>query len=217
MVKNIIFIGSNSSFVQDLLKLDKTQETYSKVYLISHRKYLGKKKDYVILDNIDPINIISILDPILTNTENILFDILVSNTPPKDCDFQNGTTKEWGLTSLKLLNYLNYSQKLNKSIFLGSSLALVPFIRKGIYKSIKKIEFLLFYELEFYQSSKLGFCLLPPLTPGVNGLGKLFSQSRNVWSKKILNEFNSNNGLIIPNGLIGIIIKFILLTKFQKL
>ena len=218
MSRVIIFIGSNSSLVQTIIKKKKNIYRYSKIYLLCHRKYKGKKENYIIIENISPIDIINCLkEIILSNSEKNLIDILVTNTPPQTSDFDDEKTKEWGLASLKLFNYFGFSKKINKAIFIGSSLSFVPFLRSGIYKSIKKIEFLIYYELYYNSTLNLSFCLLPPLSPGINGFGKYFSQSKIYWAQKIMNEFNTETKFILPNGLVGLILKLIFFIKMIKI
>ena len=171
-----------------------------------------------IIQNINPVDIIEHVKKILNlSSTDFMFDVLISNTPPKTSDYTKESIKEWGLVSLKLINFLSFNKVINKTILLGSCLSFVPFLRSGIYKAIKKIEFNFFYELHYYKSSKLAFCILPPLSPGVDGIGVYFAQSQEYWGKKIMNAFNFQTSIIIPNGLIGLILKLIFIMKFKKI
>ncbi len=213
--KNIIIIGSNSKFTKSFLNIKDIEKKYSKFFLISHRKYNGKISNFNIIQNVNPLYIIEIVENILNSTDNHeKFDVLVTNTPPKDANYSSDLVFEWALTSFKIMNLLSYSSKINLAIFLGSCLSFIPLFRNGIYKSIKKNEFVFYNELGFDMSKNISFCILPPLDPGTKGIGKLFSEPMSFWSKKILEEFNSCNKLILPTGILGLIIKIIIFLKF---
>ena len=220
MKKNIILIGSNSNFVKNVLNEPEFLTNYNKIYLLSHRSYNGKNNKYNIVENINPFYLVNILKEIFdTYSTKIKWDILVSNTPPQMSNFNDMIIKEWSFTTLKIMNYLSFSSNVNKVIFLGSCLSFVPLFNNCFYKSLKKIEFQMFHNLNFYNNNnnKICYCILPPLKPGVVGLGKFFSQDIKFWSKKIMNEFDETNKLILPSGLIGVILKTILITKLVKL
>ena len=218
MKKNLILIGSNSNFVQNILREPSYLTKYSKIYLISHRSYKGQDRTCEIFENINPFNLVDILKQIIdTCSATKKWDILVSNTPPQTSNFDDIVIREWSLTTLKIMNYLSASNCVNKVIFLGSCLSFVPLFNNCFYKSLKKIEFNMFYDLKYYNYSRVGFCVLPPLRPGVVGMGKLFSQDIKFWSKKVMNEFDKSNKLILPSGVIGIVLKVILMTKLVKI
>lgn len=215
--KKLILVGGNSSVVQTILSKKENYQNYSNVYLLCHRKYNGVKIKSELIENIDPLFIIKLFNDILSlETKEKIFDVLISNTPTKNLNLKNNTTLEWSLSSIKLMNYLFSSERVNRVIFLGSVISFVPFYKNGLYKSIKKIEFYCFYELGYFKSNKMAFCILPPLRPGVNGLGMLFSQSKEKWAQRIIKEFYTNKSIIMPSKLIGIILKIILLTKNIK-
>lgn len=215
MNKNIIIIGSNSKFAQKFLENNDLKKKYSKIFLISHRKYSGKTSNYNIIDNINPLHIIDIIEDILKSIKNnITFDVLITNTPPKEADYTSNLVTEWGIASFKIMHFLSYSPKINLAIFLGSCLSFIPIFRNGMYKLIKKNEFTFYSDLGFKMSKKISFCILPPLYPGTNGIGRLLSQSMSYWTKRILKEFSSDAKLILPKGFIGIIVKIILIFKF---
>tara|TARA_B100001057_G_scaffold283102_1_gene283489 strand:- start:15602 stop:16261 length:660 start_codon:yes stop_codon:yes gene_type:complete len=214
--KKMILIGGNSSLVQDLILNKSIDIKYSDIIIISHRKYKGEKRDFSIIDNIDPLYMIEEFIKIFESSNDIVFDILVSNTPTQKIRL-NSSTLEWAISSLKLMNFFSNSDKVNKAIFLGSVISFVPFYRDGVYKSIKKVEFELFNKIINNDIKKISFCILPPLSPGISGIGKLFSQSRSTWSRTILDGFDTNNRIIMPSSLIGIILRMIFFVKKIKI
>tara|TARA_B100000575_G_scaffold46581_1_gene33720 strand:+ start:5767 stop:6426 length:660 start_codon:yes stop_codon:yes gene_type:complete len=214
--KKIILLGGNSSLVQNLLLSEAIDQKYSEIIIISHRDYIGLSRKFSIIDNLEPICIIEEFKKIFESSDDIVFDILVSNTPTKKIRL-NSSTIEWAISSLKLMNYFSKSDKVNKAIFLGSIISFVPLYRKGFYKSIKKIEFELFNNIINNDLKKVSFCILPPLSPGVKGIGKLFSQPINVWSKIIFEGFDTNTRIIMPSSLIGIILRIIFFIKNIKI
>lgn len=218
MNKNIIFIGSNSNFVQDILKNKYLLKKYSKIYLLSHRKYNYNRINKIIIENVNPFEIISVLKQIIQKSEKtVLWDILISNTPPQSLNFDDHIIREWSITSIKIMNFLSHLSNINRAIFLGSSLSFVPFLKNSKYKTIKKIEFEMFYYMGFYEEKKIGFCILPPISPGVQGIGRFFSQEQTFWTNKIIKEFDRSNKIIMPSGIIGIILKLLLIIKLVKI
>lgn len=214
--KKMIIVGGNSSLVQELLLNNSIDNKYKEIILISHREYRGRSRNFSIIDNLNPLLIVEELIKIFESSNDIVFDILVSTTPTKKVKLDSSTI-EWAICSLKLMNFFTKSNKVNKAIFLGSVISFVPLYRDGIYKSIKKVEFELFDSIISNDLNKVSFCILPPLSPGIKGIGKLFSQSKSVWSKIILEEFDSSNRIIMPSSLIGIILRIIFFTKKIKI
>ena len=76
---------------------------------------------------------------------------------------------------------------------------------------VKKLEFYCYNTLRLNKSEKICFFILPPIGEKIIGIGKFFAQSRLVWSRKIMNELRTNNNLIVPDGISGILIRILLL------
>ena len=132
MNKNIIFIGSNSNFVQNIIQNKYLLKNYNEIFLLSHRHYRGIETDYIVLDNLNTFEIFETIKKIVRKTKmGIFWDILISNTPPQCSNFNNHVIREWSITSIKLINFLSYSSNINRVILLGSSLSFVPFLRNS--------------------------------------------------------------------------------------
>ncbi len=218
LYKKLILLGGNSSLVENILKYGSIRKDYSETILLCHRNFKGIKNDSTIIENINPINVLEIFTNIFDLNPENKYDILVSNTPTKNLDIKNNLMLEWSLSSLKLMNFFGSSNNVNKAIFLGSVISFIPFYKNGAYKSIKKIEFILYSELIHKNNKKVIFCILPPLSPGIRGLGKLFAEPKSYWAKKLLSEFNTKeNKIIMSSKLIGIILKIILALRKIKL
>ncbi len=210
--KKIILIGGNSTIVQEILKNNEYLESYSEIFIICHRRYIGIKKNYKILESIDPSLAVKIIEDIFyTDSIELSFDIIFANTPPQNANYKDFNVVEWGITSIKIMHMLSLKKEVNRVIILGSSLSLIPFLHSDMYKSIKKLEFYCYNTLRLNKSEKICFFILPPIGEKIIGIGKFFAQSRLVWSRKIMNELRTNNNLIVPDGISGILIRILLL------
>ncbi len=209
--KCIVFVGANSRIVQTILSTQQIAK-YRAVYLISHRPYHGIDRGcYNVIDGVAPLHIISVIEKIFNNeSSGTKFDLLLGNTPPQNADYLNPTTMEWALVSIKIMNFLASSPKVNKTIFLGSCLALIPLFRSSTYKSIKYLEYATYRLLYRHNKNNIKFCLLPPLTPGVSGLGKYFAEPTSRWAYKLISHFESQPTLILPDGVVGGILRLLI-------
>ena len=212
--KQIILIGGNSAIIQDILEDSKFFENYDEVFILCHRSYSGINKNYKVIENINPSLISKTIEGIIRSKSiRSKCDIICASTPTKNSYYKDFKEIEWGIVSIKIMCLLSSSKEVRRIIILGSSLALVPLLRSGIYKSIKILELYCYDSLSLNRSDKVCLFILPPIGKNITGIGKFFSQSRLVWVKKIQSEIKTNNKLIVPFGINGILVKILLFFK----
>jgi hypothetical protein len=208
----LIIIGGNSRLVSSLLELN-LEKKYKKIIIISHRKFQGNTK-HTIVDELDPKE----LDKTITKicSSNLFnYNIIISNTPPIESDFTNETTREWSMTTLKIINMISFKENINKVIFVGSCLPLLPIYHNSIYKRLKDIEMRCYFELDYHKFKKNSYIILPPLKSKNYFAKTFFLDTYQKWSLIILKELKSKNSIVYPSGLIGIITKTLFLIRFK--
>ena len=91
------------------------------------------------VENIQPFSIATVVnDFLLQQKEKESVDLIVASTPTHKHAYKDNVALEWGFAAVRLLNLVVSSEYVRRAIVLGSTLALVPFVRSGTYKSIKK-------------------------------------------------------------------------------
>ena len=212
MNKSLIIIGGNSRLAQDYIIHGKAKKKYEHIYLFSHRKYEG----------IEHLKITSFYGDnaaIMTEISNILemnsnqFDVLLCNSPPTTVSYNDlGVISSALLSLLFLCNVLQLSN-IRKVLIMGSIVSLIPIIRKSYYKTLKIAELRLFVLIS--KHGNISYCILPPLSPGTNGITNMFSQPRSFWSSRLDSMFSNDKKLYYPDGFIGFIYRS--LFKFNLL
>ncbi len=214
--KKIILIGGNSAIVQSIIKSKLILNQYDEVIIICHTKYRGGVDNLTIMDNINPISASSlVLEYINQASRDLHFDLIISNTPTNETAYCDDKTLEWGLLSARLLPALSRNSHVNRALFLGSSLALIPFYHGSLYKRLKQMEFSIYQKFCIPGNGKIAYFLLPPIagSNGLVGLGRIFAQPREIWINNILSALTSNRELIVPKGLVGVVCRIFLLWR----
>ncbi len=214
--KTIFLIGANSNFIQDLIKENDLTASYDKIIYVSHRpyKYKLRNKKECLLNFISRDEFYKKLSATISN-ENIV-DILFSNTPTS-LNNMNDETYDWSIFPIEFMENINNYKNINRCIYLGSTLSLVPVIRNSTYKRIKKYEFEKYVKLREKLESKVCYFLLPPIDTNINGIGYLFKEEKSYWIHEVIKSFDTRTKTIIPEGLNGILVKILLLFKRIKL
>ena len=156
----LIIIGGNSKLISKFLN-DDLFHVYKKIIVISHRAYKGEK-NYEIIDNINPKFINKALVKIISD-KNFSFDLIISNTPTGNADFQDENTLEWSLLASKIMDNNDINRLFRKIIFTGSCLPLLPLYHDSYYKNIKNNEMIKFMRLCLNYDKKFTYIILPPL------------------------------------------------------
>lgn len=204
MKKNIlVLIGGNSGLVQEILQMPLSN--YDEVIVICHRKYFGKNRGRII-EHVNPFLFDETIIKVFHNP-NIMFDVIVSCTPPVTSDYSDPLVREWGFTGLKLMNSLHHYENVNRFIYTGSCLSLIPYYHSSFYKRIKNLELQMFKSLTFCKKNKGLFAFLPPLDNQKGLLSKIFSEGKQEWSIKLVNELQKENRFLFPSGIKGVLMK----------
>lgn len=199
-IKNLIIIGGNSQLIKEFINMDFIF-SYEKVFLISHRNN-KLKTNFQIIDSVDPKNTLKVIEGLITeNNEN--FHIIISNTPPQSSDFSNEKTMEWALCSIKIMNTLTHDKRINKVIYAGSCLSLLPLYHSSTYKSIKILELKSFIDLKFSNFKKNSFVILPPMGKGKEKKFNLLEDSYCNGAKLIIKAITKDKQIIFPFGVVG--------------
>ena len=210
----LIIVGGNSQLISNFLKLD-LEIFYKEVFIISHRK-LRSKSHHNIIENLNPNKILQTIIRICS--DNLFsYDIIFSNTPPLDSDFNNEKTREWSMTILKMINTISFNKNINKAIYVGSCLPLLPLYHDSIYKRIKDLEMRCYFDLNYQDFSKNSYFILPPLKSQNKVITNLISENYQKWSLEIYKELKLKNSIVFPSGLIGLITKILFIIRFKKL
>ena len=134
-------------------------------------------------------------DLITENNEN--FHVIISNTPPQSSDFSNEKTMEWALCSIKIMNTLTHDKRINKVIYAGSCLSLLPLYHSSTYKSIKILELKSFIDLKFSNFKKNSFVILPPMGKGKEKKFNLLEDSYCNGAKLIIKAITKDKQIIL--------------------
>ena len=210
--KIIFLIGANSNFIQEFINEYDLSTLYDKIVYVSHRPYnysLSNKKESFInfLSREDIYNELSSL----TYTNNSI-DILFSNTPTNLIEM-NDKTLEWAQYPKVFMKDIINLKNINRCIYLGSTLALVPIIKDSLYKRIKRSEFKEYIKLRGSFRNKVCYFLLPPIDDNLTGIGYLFKEKKIYWINEVMKSLNTKDKIIIPRGMNGILTRILLLFK----
>ena len=212
--KGLIIIGGNSKLISEFLII-KQNNKYKKVIIISHRKYEGQT-NYEILEFLEPELLINTIKEIMSD-KDLEYDIIVSNTPPQNADFQNKKTLEWSNASLKLMNMISVNQFIGKIIFTGSCLPLLPFYHESFYKRLKETEMSTFVNLGSKKKRNLTYLILPPLIDKYKKNFNFLSDDYTKWAYILKEELGLSNSIVYPKGLVGIVTKILFFIKYKIL
>ena len=156
--KALIIVGGNSKLISKFLEID-LYKLYQKIIIISHRKYNGDN-NYIIIDFLNPKLLHQTLEKIISNN-NFYYDLIISNTPTENADFQNKNTLEWSLAPVKVMNMNFVNKFVKKLIFTGSCLPLLPFYKERFYKKLKNNEMKSFVKLCLKFNKNATYFILP--------------------------------------------------------
>jgi len=215
--KNLIVIGGNSRLVNNFLTKE-SNLTYKNVFLLSHRKK-ENKDNFNIIDCIDPLNILNVINDLL-NVSSYNFDVIISNTPPQCACFLKEETMDWALISIKLMNSFSFNDRIERVVYTGSCLALIPFYHNSIYKTIKCMELTSFIGLKFNRFEKNRYVILPPMYEGMKSSNLKFIFINDTFSNgaKLISKAIGNDKMIIfPFGLLGVICKMLFYLRYRNL
>jgi len=212
--KGLIIIGGNSKLISEFLII-KQNNKYKKVIIISHRKYEGHT-NYEILEFLEPELLINTIEEIMSD-KDLEYDIIVSNTPPQNADFQNKKTLEWSKASLNLMNMISVNQFIGKIIFTGSCLPLLPFYHESFYKTLKNNEMKSFIKLNLRLNKNQTYIILPPLKCKSDKRINPIFDNYEKWALILKEELSYNNSIVYPRGIVGIITKILFFIKFRKI
>ena len=213
--KELIIIGGNSILISKFLELN-LNKFYRKITIISHRKYQGEIKRYNIVDCLEPQLLEKTLKAICSN--NLFnYDLIVSNTPSIKSNFTKEKTREWSMTTLKVINMLSFNINIKKVIYTGSCLPLLPTYHESIYKRLKDLEMRCYINLKYHEFKKNSYIILPPLKLKKNNHINVFFETYEKWSLIIFKELNLNNSILYPSGFIGFITKILFYLRFKIL
>lgn len=212
--KKVIFlVGANSKFIQEFVHRFKLNNSYDAIYYVSHRKYMHKvndKKEFT-LKFTSTDNFLDQLDNILKNNVDFA-DFIFSNTPTRINNFTENT-KEWAELPSLFIDKIAYFNNINRCVFLGSTLSIVPIIKNTQYKIIKRNEFNKYLVYKNLLQDKVAYLMLPPIDDKIKGIGYLFKESKSLWLDIAYKSLSSKESLVIPTGLNGILVKILLLFK----
>jgi hypothetical protein len=214
MEKALIIIGGNSTLISKFLKTE-LNIIYKKIIIISHRKYNGEA-NHEIIEFLDPKLLEITLNNIISN--NLFdYDLIVSNTPPQNADFQNEKTREWAMVTLKVMNMFSFNHIIKKVIFTGSCLPLLPLYHESFYKKLKDIEMRYFIDLIFKNNKKHSYIILPPLRMNSDTKFNPIFDSYEKWALILREELGLNNSIVYPRGIVGFITKILFFIKFRTI
>ncbi len=210
----LIIIGGNSKLISELLIL-KLNEKYKRTIIVTHRKYKGENC-YEIIEFTEPKLIIKTLEEIMSN-RHYQYDIIVSNTPPQNANFQNEKTQEWGEVPIKIMNMVSVNHFNGKILFTGSCLSLLPFYHESFYKRLKEREMRTFVNLDLNIKKKLTYLILPPLKKiNKEKLNFIWDDYRK-WALILREELGLDNLIVYPRGLVGLVTKILFFIKYKVL
>jgi len=215
-IKNLIIIGGNSELIKEIIKMDFIY-SYENVFLISHRSNKTKTK-FQIIDSVEPKNILKVIESIFYEN-NKDFHIIISNTPPQSSDFSNEKTMEWAMTSVRIMNTLSFNKKIEKVIYAGSCLSLLPFYHNSVYKNIKCLELRSYIDLRFSKFKKNSFVILPPMESGNEKQLKLnlVKDSYSTGAKLMIKAIVQDKQIIFPSGVVGIACRLLFHLRYWSL
>jgi len=212
--KALIIVGGNSKLVSKFLEIN-LYKLYQKIIVISHRKYNGDN-NYEIIDFLDPKLLQQTLEKIITN-DNFYFDLIISNTPTENVDFQNKDILEWSLVPIKVMNMNFVNKFVKKLIFTGSCLPLLPLYNERFYKKLKNNEMKSFVKTCLKLNQNATYFILPPLKfENVKKLNPIYDNYEK-WAFKLKEELSLNNSIVYPNGIVGLITKMFFFIKFGRI
>lgn len=212
--KVLIIVGGNSKLISKLLEID-LNVIFKKIIIISHRKYKGNKR-HEIIQFLEPRLLKKTLENIIEN-EHFNYKLIVSNTPPQNADFKNKKIQEWGNASKTIMNMNNLNNKIEKIIYTGSCLPLLPFYHESFYKRLKNDEMKSFINLDLKKNKKFSYIILPPLKFKNDLKFNLIFEDYEKWALIIKKELSLSNSIIYPGGIVGFITKLLFLIKFKTL
>ncbi len=215
--KKIIFlIGANSNFIQELINEYDLTTFYDKIIYVSHRPYnftlSNKKESFVNFSSRE--DMYKELSS-MTYAKNSI-DILFSNTPT-NLKEMNDRTLEWAKYPRVFMQDICKLNNINRCIYLGSTLALVPIIKDSLYKRLKRREFSEYIKFRDTFKGNVCYILLPPIDDNLTGIGYLFKEQKIYWINEVMKSLNTKDKIIIPRGLNGILTRILLSFKRIKL
>ena len=212
--KALIVIGGNSRLVSKFLEIN-LYKTYKKIIIISHRKYNGVK-NYEIIEFLNPKLLQDTLEKIIINN-NLHFDLIVSNTPTDNVNFQNKDIHEWSLAPIKIMKMHSVNKLVKKLIFTGSCLPLLPFYKNRFYKVLKNDEMKSFVKIYLKLNQNATYFILPPLKfEKIKNFSPIYDNYEK-WALKLKEELGLNNSIVYPSGIVGLITKILFFIKFGKI
>ena len=212
--KALIILGGNSKLISKLLEYN-LFKLYKKIILISHRKYNGKL-NFEIIEFLDPKLLEKTLENIISS-DQFEFDLIISNTPPQNSNFQNSNTLEWSMATLKIMKMNTLTKKFRRLIYTGSCLPLLPFYHESFYKTLKNNEMKSFIKLNLRLNKNQTYIILPPLKFKSDKRINPIFDNYEKWALILKEELNYNNSIVYPRGIVGIITKILFFIKFRKI
>ena len=211
--KVLIILGGNSTLVDKFLQT-KIEKDYQKIIIISHRKYKGLSKHEVI-DFLDPALLEDTLNNILLDN-SFEYDLIISNTPPQNADFNIKKTLDWGMSAIKVMKMDSIKNKFRRIVFTGSCLPLLPLYHKSFYKELKYSEMSAYINLNNKYCQNFTYIILPPLKLSKHKFSFLHDSYEN-WAYILKKELGLNNRIVYPKGIVGFVTKILFIIKFRKL
>jgi hypothetical protein len=211
--KVLIILGGNSTLIDKFLQT-KIEKKYQKIIIISHREYKGFSK-HKIIDFLDPALLENTLKNILSDN-SFEYDLIISNTPPQNANFNIKKTLDWGMSSIKVMKMQSINDKFKKIIFTGSCLPLLPIYHKSFYKELKYSEINTYIKLDNKYYQNFTYIILPPLKLSNHKFSFIYDTYEN-WAYILKKELGLNNRIVYPKGIVGFVTKILFFIRFRQL
>ena len=188
MRRSIIIVGGNSRLAAEIIEFAKKRDLFHEYVLLSRQvKSLKKMGDEVFRCETTSIlkGPIHALGDVLQSLDDTFISVIFSATFSAAHEYVRPTVVQQSLASV-VSQIPAVSTKWNRHFFfIGSNLAMVPFIKRSKYKYIKHIE-LLTYDRIYINSEKNFFVLTPPFKPANSLLANAVGMERTAFVEELI-------------------------------
>ena len=188
MSRSLVIVGGNSSLASGIIELAIERQSFDKYVMLSFEANLKEGTRIRIFDDgITPISKgpISSLDNVLEDLCETSVSVIFCATYSAAAEYVRASVVQQSLHGV-YAQALAISVRENQSFFfIGSNLAMVPFINRSKYKDIKYLELLAFDRLYIHLQQNF-FVLTPPLKPAGSFLANAVGMERRDFVEELI-------------------------------